>query len=722
VATGAWGLLQKNPPAPSRAGAARRTAGQAVEAFLEAQVAMLPLWVPVMLGVGILLWFQLPFVGQRRAALLVMGALVLLGLGLEGRTRQVLALAAALVALGLLAAETRALLVARPQLYHRMVAPVEGSVVDMAPWTSRHGGEGVRLRLRRQDGHDISLVSPFPPADWLQPGARLSVVARFEPRQGPLVPGGYDAHRADVFAGLSASGRALSAPRLVAAAPRQMGPSAWFAQARLRIGDWLDRTLGAPAGPIASAFTLGTQGGIPPALRQSFQAAGLVHLLTVSGFHVGLVAAGLYGIARHLPLLVAPVSAQRLPLTALAALVAGLGAMAYVLLSGAQVPAVRAGVMVLILLAGLALGRDPLSARLLALAAFLILLARPEVLLSPGFQLSFAAVATLIALARLWPPPDGGEGRLRRGARGLALLILTSLAIELVLLPIAAAHFGRAGLYGVLANTLAIPLAGFVIMPLLGLHLLLGPLGLAGLTGPPLVLALDLFAGIATRVAGLPGATLAVPAVPRTAVLLGLAGALLLVLLRGRARLAGLPLLAAALWAQLALPRPDIFLSPDGQQLAVRGPGGILYLARGPGESRQARSFAEATAARRIAPLADHPGAACSDGGCALATGGGLRLLVLTASLPLDEGALARACRQADLVVGPHLPAACQPRWLRLDRAALAGAGALAIDSRRRMLVSAGALAGDHFWSPAALPGVQQRLLGPPRWIPPLAR
>lgn len=715
MATGKWGLIQKNPPAPSRGEGPLVRA----EAFLAAQAASWPLWVPVALATGIALWFLLPFVDQRRAALLAALAMALAGLGLAGRCRLALVGAAALVALGLLAAEARSLRVAPPILYHRLAGDVAGEVVALAPWR----GAGVRLRLRRDDGNLVQLVSPHAAPDWLVPGARIAVPARFEPRQGPLVPGGHDSFRHDMFNGLSASGRATAPPRLLARAPPPAGPAAALARARQAIGRWLDSTLGAPAGAIASAFALGTQGGIPPELRQSFQVAGLVHLLTVSGFHVGLVAAGLYGLTRRLPLLLAPGWAQRLALRPLAALVAGAGAWAYVLLSGAEVPAVRAGVMATLVLAGLALGRDPLSARLLALAAFLILLLRPEVLLSASFQLSFAAVATLVLLARLWPPADSDAGAGQRVGRWIALLLASSLAIELVLLPIAAAHFGRAGLYGVLANALAIPLASFAIMPLLGLHLLLWPLGLAALTGPPLVLALDLFAAIATHVAALPGAALAIPAVPRAAAIAGVAGALLLALLQGRARLAGAPLLALALALQLGLPRPDIFVSPDGQQLGVLARDGTLYLARGRGESLQARSLAEATAARRILPLARFPGAACSQGGCALVVGDAapLRLLVITATLPLAPAALARACREADLVVAPWLPQECRPAWHRLDRAALAGQGATAIVSSQRRLTSAGQLAGDHYWSPAALPGVQQRLLGGPRWIAPLA-
>jgi competence protein ComEC len=721
VATSAWGLLQKNPAAPSGRQPRLPAARARVEALLGRQAPALPLWIPVLLGVGILLWFFLPFVGQRRAALLVALALVALGAGAPGRLRLVVTATGLLVALGLLAAELRFLTVAEPQLYHRVAGPIEGRVRDIAPW---RGGEGARLWLRRTDGHEVLLLSPFAPQPWLLPDAQVRVEARFEPRTGPLVPGGYDPFRQDLFAGLSASGRATAPPQLLAPAPRPAGLSAAAALLRLRIGAFLDATLGRPRGAVAAAFAIGSQGGIPTELRRAFQTSGLSHLLTVSGFHVGLVAAGLFGLARRLPLLLAPARFQGRSTRAPAALLAAVGAFAYVLVAGAEVPAVRAGLMVGCVLLALALGRDALSPRLLALAAALILLARPEALLSASFQLSFAAVATLVLLGHAFPPPPDPGGPLQRAGRWLYLMLLTALAIELVLLPIAAAHFGRAGVYGVLANALAIPLSALVIMPLVGLHLLLGPMGLGVLTAPPLALAIDLLAGLATHVAALPGALVQLPAVPRSAALLAVAGTLLLLLVRGRGRLVGLPFLVLALGLQLLAPRPDIFVTPGAAQIGVRGPVGTLYVARGRGESRAARTLAETVAARRILPLSAYPGAVCTQGGCSLRLGGSrpLVLLVVTSDLPLDRLALARACAAADIVIAPRLRGTCAPRWLRLDRRLLSGAGALAISSRTGRIESAGALAGDHAWSPSALPGVEQRLLGRPGWSPPLAQ
>ncbi|WP_448586727.1 ComEC/Rec2 family competence protein [Thermaurantiacus sp.] len=722
MATRATGPLQNWREAESPA--AGRQLADRLRSGLEAQWSQWPLLVPVLIGAGIALWFGLPLVGQRRAAFLAALALGLLGLACPGRARAAVGGGALLVALGLLVADLRSQKVAAPVLHHRLApAEMRGTVEAVGPW---RGGEATRLLLRTDPGGlRVAITLPDPPPPGLAPGARIAVPAMFEGRRGPLVPGGFDGARRAWFEGVSASGRATGPAALLAPAPPTLLAQP-LARARAAIDRFLARTLGPELGALASALVTGSRGGIPEPLREAIAVAGLAHLITVSGFHVGVVAGGAFLLVRRLPLLLPMALALSLPLRPLAALAATLVAWAYVGLAGAEVPAVRAGIMVSVVMLAVALGRDPFSLRLLALAATLLLLAWPEMLLSASFQLSFAAVLTLLLLAghpgfqRLFGPAE--EGPVRRFFKGLAALLVTSLAIELVLMPIALAHFGRAGTWGVLANGLAIPLTSFVLMPGLALHLVAGALGLGSLTAAPLAAGLSAFAGLAQGVAALPGARIAVPAIAPLAYGLLVAGGLAAGLLAGRARLLGLALLAAGLLVELRTARPDLYISGDARQVGVVGPGPTLFLARGRGHSAEARAWAAAAGARAVAPLHAMGGAACSAGGCAVRLSSGLDLLVVTAALPLPPEALRAACARADLVVGEALDRrSCTPRWRAIDRDALVGRGATTIRTSDRRLVSAADLTGDHPWSLAALPGVQKRLIGPDRWVEPVA-
>src|SRR6185503_7383281 len=195
---------------------------------------------------------------------------------------------------------------------------------------------------------------------------------------------------------------------------------------------------------------------------------------------------------------------------------------------GSQVPTVRSCVAAVLVLLGIALGRDALSIRLVAVGALVVLIFRPEALAGASFQMSFAAVTAIIAFhstrwaRRLFQRRD--EGIAMRAARALAGIVLTGLAVEFALIPFALFHFHRAGLYGVAANVIAIPLTTFVIMPLEAGALLLDAVGLGKplwvLTG----LALQALLGLAHAVAAAPGAVALMPSMPRWAFGLMVAG------------------------------------------------------------------------------------------------------------------------------------------------------------------------------------------------------
>lgn len=674
------------------------------------------LFAPVCLGLGIGLWFLLPWNAQRQAALLGALALALAGIAFSGQPRRLIVGAGLLVAMGIGIAEWRSAEVAAPRLHHRLTAaPIEGQVEQII---QREGGERVQIILRRDASSidpeirvRLSATGDLPPR--LEAGARISAVATLAPIPGPSLPGGHDPSRRAWFERLSASGRIIGPVTVVEPAPQGDG---WLDRARQRLSSHIAQTLGGDAGAIAAALTVGEQGRVRPQLLEAMRISGIAHLLSVSGFHVGVVVAGAYLLLRRL-LALSPWLANRTSVARLAAIGAGLAGTAYVILSGAEVPAVRSLIGAWVVLVAMMLGRDPFSLRLIAFAAFIILLSRPEALLNPSFQLSFAAVTALVALSR--SPlgqrlATGGpeEGLLPKAGRLLLALVLTGIVAEAILTPIALFHFGRTGAYGVFANILAIPLTSLVIMPLLGLWLFLSILGLGWLASWALVPALETLAAIATHTAAVPGATLSLPSVPLAPFLLIVAGALPLLLFEGRLRWAGLPLLAAgAIWA-IAAPRPDLLISADGRQVAVVADG-HLHTLRGHRGGFLASSWAEASGSPADSSLAEIPGASCTTQGCTVPLETGLVLVALTEDAPPRIG----DCANADIIVSPQtLAATCKPRWKRIDQPVLLRSGAIAIHSASHRLETVGARAGDHPWSPSALPGERPRLLGSPAW------
>uniref|UniRef100_UPI0018CC5485 ComEC/Rec2 family competence protein n=1 Tax=Sandarakinorhabdus oryzae TaxID=2675220 RepID=UPI0018CC5485 len=226
----------------------------------------------------------------------------------------------------------------------------------------------------------------------------------------------------------------------------------------------------------------------------------------------------------------------RVPVPTLALAAGALAGLGYTLLAGAQVPTVRAVIAASIVVVGMMLGRQALSLRLLAAAAFAILAVRPEALLGASFQMSFAAVIGIVALyesrlGRWLTQPRDDENWWQFLARSAASLLASGLVAEFALAGIGLYHFGRSGLYGIAANLVAIPWASFVVMPALMLAMLGEALGLAWLW-PLAGWAMAGLIHLADVTAALPGAVVTSAAIPGPVYALAAAGGLWLALWR----------------------------------------------------------------------------------------------------------------------------------------------------------------------------------------------
>lgn len=670
-------------------------------------------WLVVAFGTGIAAWFGLP--DHRYWLALCFGCLVLaLVVKLPGRMQerfphliQAVFAVFLLVAAGCLLVWVRSALVGAEPIERPLSGTFTARVlaVEEQPALERSrlmlalrepgSGRAIKVRVNLPD----KLQSPQ-----VASGMLIRLPARIMPPAPPLFPGAYDFSRTAWFSGLAASGTATGPPTVIDAGAE----GDWLAGLRADLSRHIRSRLDGSEAGIASALATGDRGGIAEEDDQAMRDAGLAHLLSISGLHVSAMVGAVYFLALRL-LALSPALALRMRLPIVAAGCGALAGIAYTLLTGSEVPTVRSCVAAMLVLAALVLGREPLSPRMLATAAFVVLLLWPEALTGPSFQMSFAAVLAIIALATSAPirrflgPRE--EAMPIRLLRNLAMLLVTGLVIELALIPIGFYHFHRAGAYGALANVIAIPMTTFLIMPLVAGALLLDILGLGvplwWLAGNAIELLLDMAHWISSR----PGAVSVVPAMGTWAFLLFAAGGLWLGLWSGRARLLGLiPTALGVLWLSTLEP-PDILVSADGRHVGLIVDEGSRLVTLRDTRSDYVRDNLLELAGLEGEPLAlaAWPGARCSRDFCSVRMerkGAVWNLLIARTRDEVPERALAAACDRSDIVIADRwLPRSCRPTWLKADRNLLDHTGGLAIKLDSKQVVTVAEEQGDHGWA-----------------------
>jgi competence protein ComEC len=687
-------------------------------------------WLAVSFAAGIAAWFALPNRWSWLALLagclsLVLGALAALrGDGRFPYLRQAIVAVALILAAGCATVWTKSALVGQPAIARPMVETLSATVVGRQDQPAERR---VRLMLETHDPREgrairvrLNLPAEMDRND-LREGAKVRLRARLMPPAPPMLPGGHDFARSAWFSGIAATGSVLGEVEVL----KPGDEASWFGGLQSNLSQHVRGRLGGSAGTIAAAFASGDRGAIAEQDDEAMRDAGLTHLLSISGLHVSAVVAATWFIAIKL-LALWPWLALRVRLPILAAGLAALSGIMYTLVTGAEVPTVRSCIGAVLVLAALTLGREPLSLRMLAVAAFLVMLLWPEAVVGPSFQMSFASVIAIVSLhgsapVRAFLAPREEPWWARTGRR-LLMLLLTGIVIELALLPIGLFHFHRAGMYGAFANVVAIPLTTFITMPLIAIALVLDIVGIGApvwwLTGLSIDVMLDMAHWIAVR----PGAVTLLPAMGRGSIALFTIGALWLALWRGRIRLAGLLPIMVAVVPLVLLDPPDILISGDGRHVGITGEvdGSLLVL-------REARSdFARDNLTElagmngAMLPMARWPGARCSGDFCTITlhrAGRDWHLLLSRTREMTEERALAAACDRADIVISDRwLPRSCKPAMLKADRRMLSRTGGLSIDLASGRVRTVAEDQGEHGWWQAAGPKAARRSFSqPPR-------
>ncbi len=553
--------------------------------------------------------------------------------------------------------------------------------------------ERVRLSVRKGTAPDV--------------GSFVELKARLQPPLAALKPGSYDFARDMFFQGIGASGFVTGSIKTVEP-PSPGGLSLRYAAVMQGLRDAIDArirmVLDGDKRAIATALLTGRRDAITTPVNDAMFISGLGHVLSISGYHMAVVAGVVFFTVRAL-LALFPQLATGFPVKKWAAAAALAAALFYLLLSGAEVATQRAFFMTAVVLIAVMVDRRAVTFRTLAVAAMIVLVLAPEALVHPSFQMSFAATLGLVALVqigmpRLFASPDhSATAKVALwGGRELMTLLLASLVAGFATTPYAAFHFHRVTPYGVLANLAAMPVVSALVMPagLLGLAAM--PFGLDGVFWWLMAIGIDWMIVVTEWVAALPGAIGRMAAFGIGPLIMASIGIVLLGMLRTPLRWCGAVVLAlATVWA-LLVPQPDILISGDGHNVAVRGRDHHLHLMR---SAKNAFLVKEWLAADADPPMpADGSlaeGVSCDDAGCVTQLPDGAFV-----TLALQPDALADDCERAALIVtAKQPPADCAASVITLDR--LRRQGTLALRKTRDGFAIAAVKPNgfDRPWAPA---------------------
>jgi competence protein ComEC len=410
--------------------------------------------------------------------------------------------------------------------------PADHAARTMPPDGGRHAVSGViasplerdpdrtafLLQAERIDGAPVSgllRVSVRGDQTPLGLGDRVTLSGRMRPPRGYRNPGGFDypafLARQGVHAVVSV-GRAGD----VMVDERGGGILRYLQDLRERIRQAFLRSVSGEGAAILLAMVLGEEGGLTDGLRERFMAAGVTHILSISGSHLGLVALLCFWAVRRGLFLLPERRYHQLTLRAdprkLAAAATVFPVVLYALLAGGQTATLRALIMILTGLTAVLLDRDGDLLNALAVAALITLVPDPQALFDISFQLSYCSVLAIIFVVRTWNGLAlSGETLLQRWRnRGLLLLVIST-AATLVTAPLTAHYFRQVSPAGVLANMIVVPFAGALVVPL-GLcsgllSLAFGALPLAGLNQ----FLADAFVSLVSLFSRMPAAGIGLP-------------------------------------------------------------------------------------------------------------------------------------------------------------------------------------------------------------------
>ncbi|MBO5997932.1 MAG: ComEC/Rec2 family competence protein [Alphaproteobacteria bacterium] len=541
--------------------------------FLQAEEQRINLCLPVMFALGIIFYFALPF-EPKIWLFLCFFILSIIGF-LFFRSKNNLALIF-LLSLFFFGGVCRIIiqtnLTQSPFIHKRYSFVATQGKVEKVEW--RHSGirltlTDLKLNKIPQEDYPVRIRVSVNGQDVIPTiGDTVSLKTTLSPPMLASYPNGYNYARSAYYDKIGAVGYSVSKLQIIS-----KSKESFLQNIRTSIFNRIKNVLSKDTGDIAAALVTGEQGGISQTTRNNYTSAGIVHILSVSGFHMSLIAGFIFAILRFLFSLFPSIS-LRFNTKKVCALLALILTFIYLLISGMGIPAIRSFLMIAFILIAIMADRQALSMRSVVWAGFLILLIQPQAVIGIGFALSFGAVMALISGYETFTPYFKKlfthKNWIKWIIGTICFFLLMNIIAHFATAPIAVHYFHRYNNYGILGNFLISLIFSFLVMPLLFIATLMMPFGL----DKPFLLCVDYLLKIVNKltegIANLPASTVFLPSFPTWGYALILSGSVWLLIFKSRIRYVGFVPVFIGLLSIFTYTTPDAIIGQGGKLIAVR--------------------------------------------------------------------------------------------------------------------------------------------------------
>lgn len=405
----------------------------------------------------------------------------------------------------------------------------------------------------------------------------------------------------------------------------------------------LQQNIKKPHADIISALLIGKKDGIDQKTMDAIRDSGIAHLFAISGLHLSFIAGLFFVVFRNL-FAISETLTLKYNTKKISAFLTILPTTFYLLITGMQISAQRAYIMVILVLVAIMIERKYRGLIAIAFAAAVILSVEPEAILKPGFQMSFSAVLALVASYQI----NANKLFKIKIMKYFVSIMISSVIASLATVPYTIYNFNYFSISGIITNLVAIPIVTLIIIPLGIIYVLLIPLGIEWIIAPFIERPIDSILYITNAIASLQYLVIPIRTFPTSSIIIITLGLLWLCLWERNWRFLGIFFIVLGICFSATYKTPDILINADN--VAAKESDNLLYSLTRKNRNFVVKTWAKQNGQNQILNHKKYNNSdkrlKCNDYGCIYNKGNNKSVL-----LAYKEEDILRNCNSVDLII-----------------------------------------------------------------------